>query len=318
MKKEKFYQFVPKRNIRKYLQLCQKILDKLCEILKNEGIAANYYIVGSGKRHLVTRLVINGKEQPFDLDFNLEVDLNSLPKKLKEDLAKLKEKIRSELNKILKEFKPDFKDGKDSPSVIKALLTPEDKTKFSFDLAIISKNKDGNLQRLAHKNDNFNWEMIRNSADIENKAEILRKHAASWNELRNTYLDKKNKHYGEDSHPSITIFIDTVNKIHDKYYKNSNNQSSKNEVNNVDIPINSKRIVELICDKIIGLKYEKRPKRIKSLLNFVDSLEKWRKIQPLPTTTDFKLYRDPVFKQLEKNKKIIIIKNSKKLKWFDS
>ena len=321
MKKEKFYQFVPKRNIRKYLQTCKSILDNLCKKLKKEGIKANYYIVGSGKSHLVTRLLIDGVEQPFDLDFNLEVNLDSLPEKFKKDLAKLKEKVRSELNKILKEHKTDFKDGKNTASVIIFRLINNDKTEFSFDLAIISKNKDGNLQRLAHKNNNYNWEMIRNSKDIEVKAEKLRKRASFWSELRDSYLDKKNYHseYGDEiSHPSINIFIEAVNEIYDKNFKNSNKQFSKSTVNNENAPIGSKDIVCLICNKIIGIKTEKRPKREKTLFNFVKSLEKWRKIQSYLIASNINQYKNSVLEQLKVNKKLAFIRNSKRIKWFDS
>ena len=62
------------------------------------------------KRHMVTRLVVNGKLKPFDVDINIEIDNNNLPKKYT-NLKKLKEHIRVELNKAIDEKKEYFSDG---------------------------------------------------------------------------------------------------------------------------------------------------------------------------------------------------------------
>ena len=125
--------------------------------LKKIAIKATPYPIGNGKRHLVTQKIINGKPQAYDLDVNLEIDLNSLPPKYK-SLKKLKDKISGLLNQIIAD-KDFFSDGQDSTSVISVPL-PFDNSKdieFSFDLVIVSRNSYGNLQRLIHDKSHNNY-----------------------------------------------------------------------------------------------------------------------------------------------------------------
>ena len=75
MSKEEHYEFVSWKECQPYLSKTTKVTNLLVKKLKTKGISAKTYIIGSaGKRHLVTRLVVNGEKQPFDIDVNLEVD----------------------------------------------------------------------------------------------------------------------------------------------------------------------------------------------------------------------------------------------------
>ena len=66
------------------------------------------------------------------------------------DLRKLKETVRCSLNKAV--GNSFFSDGKDSTSVITSILHFNDspKVEFSFDVAILAKNSDGDYCRLIH------------------------------------------------------------------------------------------------------------------------------------------------------------------------
>lgn len=159
MKAIKTYVFVPRETYKPFFNRCANLLVPLISELKKIGIKATLYPIGSGKRHLVTQKIINGKPQAYDLDFNLEIDLNSLPPKYK-SLKKLKDKIRGLLNQIIAD-KDFFSDGQDSTSVISVPLHFDNSKdiEFSFDLAIVSRNSYGNLQRLIHdkSHNNYTW-----------------------------------------------------------------------------------------------------------------------------------------------------------------
>lgn len=316
MKKEKLYRFAPKKKVSPYMQRCKKILEKLCKNLQGDKIIAKFFVVGSGKRHLVTQLVENEKEHPFDLDFNLEIE--QIPHK-SEELQKLKEKIRIELNKALSECNEKFNDAQDSTSAISVqMVNSSGEIEFSFDLGIISRNKNDAFQRLIHdKQENrFHWDESPKSKNLEEKADKLRSKAALWNELRNTYLKKKNQWRGDkENHPSFVLFIEAVNEI---CAKKENLASQK--VPKEKSSISDKDFVVLLCEKICALKFEKRPKRIRTIEGFVKSLEKWKKIRHLLNGVDFSAVPKIVFEQLKSKseKKLSVIPNSKKVVWFDS
>lgn len=222
MKKIKSYAFVPKSTYKHFFNRCYNLLIPLVNELKELGITAKLYPIGSGKRHLVTQLTINDVPQPFDLDFNLEIDINILPKKYR-NLKKLKDTVRSTLNSIInKENSNDFfSDGQDSTSVISVPLHFEDSKdiQFTFDLAIVSRNSHGNLQRLIHnkKDEIFTWSPAKNSKDFETKAEKL-KSAEYWNEVRTRYLEFKNQFVNDITHPSFVCYIMAVNEVHSKFF----------------------------------------------------------------------------------------------------
>lgn len=63
------YEFVCESEAKCYRSNCSDVLKKTCELLKEEGISAQFSLVGSGARNMITR---NG-EGPYDLDYNLLV-----------------------------------------------------------------------------------------------------------------------------------------------------------------------------------------------------------------------------------------------------
>ena len=111
------------------------------------GFECDFSLIGSGTKNLVTQ----NENEPFDLEYNFylysfpeDFDINST-----QDLKWLKDTIRTELNKILKDTA--FKDAQDSTSVLTARLfftNDPQREEFSFDIAILAKNKIGNYCRL--------------------------------------------------------------------------------------------------------------------------------------------------------------------------
>lgn len=219
MKANKTYVFVPREIYKPFFNRCYNVLVPLIAELKKIGIKATLYPIGSGKRHLVTQKIVNGKPQAYDLDFNLEIDLDSLPPKYK-SLKKLKDKIRGLLNQIManKDF---FSDGQDSTSVISVPLHFNDskEIEFSFDLAIVSRNSYGNLQRLIHdkSHNNYTWSPAKNSKDCDIKAERL-KTPERWNKVRKRYLELKNQFINDNNHPSFICYVMAINEIYELYY----------------------------------------------------------------------------------------------------
>ena len=190
-------------------------------MLKEKGISAQFTLVGSGARNMVTR---NG-DGPFDLDYNLEII--KAPEEYWNNLRGLKDTIRILLDKAagLK----CFSESQDSTSCLTALLHFKDEPaiKFKFDVAIVSRNSKGKLRRLIHnKNawglrmDQYVWNEIPDSHNIAQKVKRL-KAEGLWLTVRDQYVQRKNMYlssWWDKDHPSFIIYIETVNEIYYKYF----------------------------------------------------------------------------------------------------
>lgn len=213
------YEYVVEKEVKRYRSECSHILEQLRDLLNTEyGINTQFSLVGSGgdSRNMVTR---NG-DGPYDLDYNLII--LKMSNEYWNNLRKLKDIVRDSLNKIVKDTL--FSDGKDSHSVITSILhfTDTPKVKFSFDMAILAKNSKGNFCRLIHNkgySDSFTWNEVPSSHNVKEKADMLKRNSL-WNEVRETYLNKKNMYLRrhDDNHPSFVVYVESVNEVYNKNF----------------------------------------------------------------------------------------------------
>ena len=215
------YKYVVEREIKRYRSHCSNIMEQLRDMLNEKyDINTQFSLVGSGgdSRNMVTR---NG-DGPFDLDYNLVI--TSMPNAFWDNLKKLKDTVRDSLNRIV--GNTWFSDGRDSRSVITSILHFKDspKVEFSFDIAILARNSNGNLCRLIHNNkgcwnESFTWNEVPSSHNVKDKADALKANGL-WNELRAVYLDKKNMYLSrrDDNHPSFIIYIESVNELYNRLF----------------------------------------------------------------------------------------------------
>lgn len=126
------YEFVCESEAKRYRSDCSNVLKETCEMLKEKGISAQFSLVGSGARNMITR---NG-DGPYDLDYNLLVMKADDEYR---DPRLLKDTIRNALNKAVGgKF---FSDAQDSTSCLTALLHFKDtpNVEFSFDVRFLYK-----------------------------------------------------------------------------------------------------------------------------------------------------------------------------------
>ena len=213
------YEFVYESEAKRYRSDCSRILKKTCELLRAKGISAQFTLVGSGARNMITR---NG-DGPYDLDYNLLVVKADDEYR---DPRLLKDTIRNALNKAV--GGKSFSDAQDSTSCLTALLYFKDtpNVKFSFDVAITTKNKNGNYMRLMHnKNvyalglDQYTWNEVPNSHQVEDKADELKK-AGVWQKVRDRYLEKKEMYLSRQyhDHPSFVVYVEAVNEVYSQHF----------------------------------------------------------------------------------------------------
>ena len=199
---------------------CSNLINELVQYINNEDfLRVEAQLVGSGGRNLITQ----NADKSIDLDYNLNIigidgDING-------DAKQIKEYIREAFNIILK--RNNWGDCKDSTSALtteRRYFTEGNNTEFSIDLAITYEDNNGSRHRLIHDKTGFTvldrWYRVQspNSEQLQRKIVGL-KDANLWNDVRETYLKKKNMYLvrNDYNHPSFVCYIEAVNEI---YFKN--------------------------------------------------------------------------------------------------
>lgn len=209
------YEFVYESEAKRYRSDCSDVLKETCELLKEKGISAQFSLIGSGARNMITR---NG-EGPYDLDYNLLI--MKAEERYWNDLRLLKETVRNALNRA--ERNEFFSDAQDSTSCLTALLHFKDtpNVEFSFDVAIIKKNPNGNYMRLVHNKpwNQYTWNEVPRSHQVKDRADDIKKEGL-WQEVRDRYLEKKNMYlFRQDhNHPSFVVYVEAVNEVYSRYF----------------------------------------------------------------------------------------------------
>lgn len=197
--------------------LCGEIMQDFCHLLKeNYNIGANFYLVGSGARNLITQ----NASQPIDLDYNLQiVRCENI-----HDGRTIKECARKALNQAL--CAHDLGDCEDSTSSLttkKFHFKNGNPTEFSMDVCITFSDDNG-VYRLKHEKtgnalyDKYNWNMTPNSDKLREKAAYI-KDCGKWSLVRTQYLTRKNQYlhpayliFGK--RPSFFCYIEAVNAVY--------------------------------------------------------------------------------------------------------
>ena len=184
------YEYVSEKEVKPYRSECSRILTKLRDYLnKKYGIITQFFLVGSGSH--ARKLVMRNGNAPFDLDYNLMVV--RMPEEYWHNSRYLKNKVRDSLNLVLRESASctvrggKFSDGKDSTSVITALMyTPDilSQVAFRFDIAILARDEDGTYYRLLHDKgaNNYHWGEAPSVHHIREKADAI-KSKKHWSEV---------------------------------------------------------------------------------------------------------------------------------------
>lgn len=226
-RKRMAYEYVSEKEVKPYRSECSQMLTELRDYLNEEyGIVTQFFLVGSGSD--ARKLVMRNGNAPFDLDYNLMVI--RMPEEYWNNPQCLKNRVRDSLNLILRRSRSRvvrggrFSDGKDSTSVITALMyTPSilSQVVFSFDLAILAKDEDGTYYRLIHdkRSNNYHWGEAPAVHHIRKKADAI-KSKRYWDEVRERYKYKKNMYLErqDKSHPSYIVYVETINEIYRKYF----------------------------------------------------------------------------------------------------
>lgn len=212
-----------KKFLKDMRRLCSDIVNQLVQRINNDGkLYVKAHLVGSGARNMITQ---NGNE-PIDLDYNLCI-IDSYDIYINDGNA-IKEHIRKHFNAVLN--RNGWGDCQDSTSALTTELryfTKGNNTEFKIDLAIIQERNNAWF-RLIHRKtgfvlyDQWYWNEAPQSTNLSHRTNILKRNHL-WEEVIDTYLEKKNMYLGrqDHNHPSFVIYIEAVNEVYYKYFYHS-------------------------------------------------------------------------------------------------
>lgn len=210
-----YHYYEDKEFLRKMRAESGGIMQELCHTLKEDfDIGATPFLVGSGKRRLITQ----NANQPVDLDYNLEIvrceDFD--------DCRYLKECVRKSFDKVLRAH--GWLSCQDSTAVLTAKHPYRGlnlRNQYAIDVCIVMQDEDGRYHRLIHKKtgltwyDEYYWNIAPHSRDLNKKADYIRK-CGKWELVRDQYLRLKNLYLTrqDHNHPSFICYTEAVSNVY--------------------------------------------------------------------------------------------------------
>lgn len=190
-------EYLTRNEVKKYKEEIQGIINDLKNELGNEW-NLYYYLVGSGRRNMVVK-----SNEGFDLDYHL------ILKKNPSDLTD--EEIKRKIMEAIDSVKPNhLSNSKDSTNVITLKCIEDGFLKYSYDLAIMKKEKDGSYSILRNEKDNgsngpYHFVTVSDSSDFFTRFSKI-KGTEMWRDLRESYLEKKKIQHREKKENRMISF----------------------------------------------------------------------------------------------------------------
>ncbi len=213
------YEYVTKKEYGPIKNEIETILYHVKHEMENKyELTFRFQLIGSGKRHLITR-VIKGN-RGYDFDYNLIIPHPGQGYHYKSNV--IKKDFISAFKTALKNTKYSF--PKDSKSAITIKLVDKNNSKIlhSCDFAIIyydeNKENEGYYYLRNNKSQNqyqFVFRSLR--LNIDDKVEDIVEYCDGWNYIRQEYLKLKNINEGNRKH-SFSLYNEAVNNVYNRMF----------------------------------------------------------------------------------------------------
>lgn len=201
-------EYVSMREIEENVELFKQVVHRVqCDCGK-DGLAFDYFLVGSASHNLV----VPHHNKGYDLDYQLFLKRNVADLNTKG----IKDAIRLSFDRYMPE---SFDYAEDSTSAITIKKKKGDHILVSYDIVILRSNKTGNVDILRRTGSNqdthYIWNMLPKSTNFEKRLRII-KDAGLMENLREVYYDKKTaKNTGKNytNRKSFQILNEAVNEV---------------------------------------------------------------------------------------------------------
>ena len=210
------YEYVNKSEYRPMREELEQIINRVHKYMrKYHDTTFQHRLIGSGKRHLITR--IKGGNTGYDFDYNLIVEA-PIGFKWKEKV--LKQHFMEAFAEAIKGTA--YSNPKDSTSAITIKVVDQKNSKIlrSCDFAIVyyEDNEESNgyycLKNLKGQN-RYVFEYRNLSHNIDGKLEDVLYYSDGWAEIKKEYLKLKCRNKDENKR-SYSIYLEAVNNVHNR------------------------------------------------------------------------------------------------------
>lgn len=209
--KMKEFVYVTEREAKKVKKELIELINLVQDEVRNQ-FTFRYDFIGSASRNMIT-YDKNGNTG-YDFDVNLRVNDDEEEYSAKE----IKDILRAGFDKHVKRFKYDFTEDSSRVITIKVKDTKNSKILHSCDFAIVYDCEDGRQQYIRYNKNqsSYTWEyQPKGFYRLPERIELIKENSL-WNELRDLYLENKNKN-NNPKKKSRSIFAESVNQIVNNY-----------------------------------------------------------------------------------------------------
>jgi hypothetical protein len=214
-KKENFmFEYVTKAEYRPVREELEKIIIRVQNVMRTRyDYTFQFRLIGSGKRHLITR-VVNGNGG-YDFDYNLIISAPEEGYFYKADVVK--QQFMEAFKIVLRETKYSPPQDSTSAITIKVIDRNNKRIEHSCDFAIIyyDENREENGYYYLKNNKNqqkYSFEFRNLSRSIDNKLNAILKYNNGWNWIREEYIKIKNSNQDKDKH-SFVLYLEAISNV---------------------------------------------------------------------------------------------------------
>lgn len=206
------YEFVSKAELKSARKTIDGIIRQLQKVMREKySITFKPILVGSTKRHLVTR--VEDGNTGFDFDYNFSIQNDS-----DYDAREIKLNFIKELNKILTNTR--YKSVKNNTQAMTIKFVDKSEIVHSCDFAIVNdyEDEDESFQWILiynKKEDEYIWNKRRYGKNYGYKLSNLLENGL-WTEVKNEYLYLKNYNNDPDK-ISFSLYLEAINNVYNRY-----------------------------------------------------------------------------------------------------
>lgn len=215
------YEYVEKSEYAPIRKELEEIIKRTqIEMRKNYGLSFQFHLIGSGRRHLVTR--IRGGNRGFDFDYNLIIPHPGNGDHYKANI--IKQNFIDSFKTALKGTQYAFPKNSTSAITIKVVDKKNKKIRYGCDFAIIyygdNDETDGYYYLRNNKKQNsYKFAFRALNSKIDEKLNDILEHDG-WRYIREEYLMLKNINEGTGKH-SFSLYIEAVNNVYNQMFLQS-------------------------------------------------------------------------------------------------
>ena len=210
------YEYVPKREYKPVKDELETIIRRVQRIMEQKyETNFEYQLIGSGRRHLITR--IKGGNKGYDFDYNLIIERPEKGYRYLPDVVN--NDFRNAINEACRGTRFSYPEDSTSAFTIKYIDKRNSRIKYSCDLAVIyyatDDYDDGYYYLKNWKDGHYSFELRNSSQNADWKLNEILEYTDGWSWIREEYLKLKCRNRDENKR-SYVLYLESVHNVYNQ------------------------------------------------------------------------------------------------------